>query len=338
MRWRRERRRAPLLLLLAGLAIGLVAPGSGGADPAQQASALRARQDTLATRSHTALLSLYSLDSRLGQARSRLAALRAQAGSLQAEQAQARREQAIAQDAWRTSVNALGDQLRAIYEQGEPDAISIVLGAASVDDAVTRLDAIERTARVDRQTVEQARVAQRKLVALQHELVLRTRRVEELLAQAEQTALTLAQARVQRVAYLGLLARQRSFNARQISTLEASARQITARSQTIQPAAETGPSTSPNAVPATGEQQLTVSATGYALGGTTATGMPVGWGVVAVDPSVIPLGTRMSVPGYGEGVAADTGGAVQGATIDLWFPTLAQARAWGRRTVTITLH
>ena len=83
---------------------------------------------------------------------------------------------------------------------------------------------------------------------------------------------------------------------------------------------------------------MTVSATGYALRGHTATGAPTGWGVVAVDPSVIPLGTRMTIPGYGEGVAADTGSAVVGSTIDLWFPTLAQARAWGRRTVTITLH
>jgi 3D (Asp-Asp-Asp) domain-containing protein len=83
---------------------------------------------------------------------------------------------------------------------------------------------------------------------------------------------------------------------------------------------------------------MTVEATGYALPGTTATGIPVGWGVVAVDPSVIPLGTRMYIPGYGEGVAADTGGAVHGRIIDLWFPTRAQALAWGRRTVTITIH
>ena len=67
-------------------------------------------------------------------------------------------------------------------------------------------------------------------------------------------------------------------------------------------------------------------------------GCPVGWGVVAVDPSVIPLGTHMTIPGYGEAVAADTGGAIIGATIDLWFPTVAQANAWGRRAVTITLH
>ena len=79
-------------------------------------------------------------------------------------------------------------------------------------------------------------------------------------------------------------------------------------------------------------------ATGYALPGPTATGLPVGWGIAAVDPSVIPLGTRIVVPGYGVAVAADTGGVVLGATIDLWFPTAAQAYAWGRRTITIALH
>jgi 3D (Asp-Asp-Asp) domain-containing protein len=83
---------------------------------------------------------------------------------------------------------------------------------------------------------------------------------------------------------------------------------------------------------------LTVVATGYALGGRTATGLPVGWGVAAVDPSVIPLGTHMTVPGYGEAVAADIGGAVRGAVVDLWFPTVARANAWGRRSVTIVLH
>ena len=82
---------------------------------------------------------------------------------------------------------------------------------------------------------------------------------------------------------------------------------------------------------------LTVVATGYDLPGHTSTGLPVGWGIAAVDPSVIPLGTRIVVPGYGVAVAADTGGAIVGATIDLWFPTAAQADAWGRRTVTIAV-
>ena len=87
-----------------------------------------------------------------------------------------------------------------------------------------------------------------------------------------------------------------------------------------------------------GPRTLTVTSTGYSLRGNTASGLPVGPGIVAVDPAVIPLGTRLTIPGYGEAVAADTGSAVQGLTIDLWFPTLGQALAWGRRTVTITLH
>jgi uncharacterized protein YabE (DUF348 family)/3D (Asp-Asp-Asp) domain-containing protein len=54
--------------------------------------------------------------------------------------------------------------------------------------------------------------------------------------------------------------------------------------------------------------------------GITATGRVVTYGIVAVDPSVIPLGTRMFIPGYGYAIAADTGGAVKGYIIDLGFP------------------
>jgi uncharacterized protein YabE (DUF348 family) len=53
--------------------------------------------------------------------------------------------------------------------------------------------------------------------------------------------------------------------------------------------------------------------------GIAATGVPVHKGIVAVDPNVIPLGSRMYIPGYGEGVAADTGWAVVGNIIDLGF-------------------
>lgn len=91
-------------------------------------------------------------------------------------------------------------------------------------------------------------------------------------------------------------------------------------------------------VAADGTRTLTVDAVAYHLPGHTASGLPVGIGVIAVDPTVIPLGTRVFVPGYGPAVAADTGSAVKGLIIDLWMPTTAQARAWGRRTVTITIY
>jgi 3D (Asp-Asp-Asp) domain-containing protein len=70
----------------------------------------------------------------------------------------------------------------------------------------------------------------------------------------------------------------------------------------------------------------------------TALGVPVRKGVVAVDPRLIPLGTRLYVPGYGPGLAADVGTAVKGRIIDLWVPSRFQARKWGRRTVMITVY
>ena len=82
---------------------------------------------------------------------------------------------------------------------------------------------------------------------------------------------------------------------------------------------------------------MTVYATGYCLKGTTATGLPVGPGIVAVEPPVIPLGTRMTIPGYGEGVAADTGGSIRGTRIDVWIKSCAEAGLFNR-TVTITFH
>ena len=84
--------------------------------------------------------------------------------------------------------------------------------------------------------------------------------------------------------------------------------------------------------------RLKVDAVAYSLPGRTALGVPVRKGVVAVDPTLIPLGTKLHVPGYGPGLAADVGHAIKGRIIDLWFPTLAKARQWGRRTVTITIY
>jgi 3D (Asp-Asp-Asp) domain-containing protein len=81
-----------------------------------------------------------------------------------------------------------------------------------------------------------------------------------------------------------------------------------------------------------------VDAVAYSLPGSTAFGIPVRKGVVAVDPRLIPLGTKLHVPGYGPGIAADVGIAIKGRIIDLWFPTTAAARKWGRRTVTITVY
>ena len=58
---------------------------------------------------------------------------------------------------------------------------------------------------------------------------------------------------------------------------------------------------------------------------------------VAVDPSVIPLGTLVNVEGYGVALALDTGGAIKGNIIDVHFDNVAKCLQWGRRQVKVTI-
>jgi len=69
--------------------------------------------------------------------------------------------------------------------------------------------------------------------------------------------------------------------------------------------------------------------------GYTAIGMKAAPGVVAVDPRVIPLRTRLYVEGYGPALAADVGAAIKGNRIDLFFETLDEALRYGRRRVNV---
>ncbi len=82
-------------------------------------------------------------------------------------------------------------------------------------------------------------------------------------------------------------------------------------------------------------RSLTVVATAYAAGGQTSTGRAAAPGVVAVDPRVIPLGTRLYIPGIGVVTAADTGGSVRGNRIDICVASEAAAARWGVRTITV---
>lgn len=89
-----------------------------------------------------------------------------------------------------------------------------------------------------------------------------------------------------------------------------------------------------------GHRSLYVSATAYSAydpgnGSHTATGTPVRRGVIAVDPSVIPLGTRVFIPGYGEAVAEDVGGSIYGNRIDVAFDSHAEALSFGRQELEI---
>jgi 3D (Asp-Asp-Asp) domain-containing protein len=100
--------------------------------------------------------------------------------------------------------------------------------------------------------------------------------------------------------------------------------------------------TTPSAVDESKIQAAAASyvATAYSLKGRTASGRMVTRGLIAADPRVLPLGSRVRLehPGYsGEYLVADTGGAIRGRRIDIWTPSANEAMRFGRRTVKLTV-
>ena len=282
----------------------------------------------LDSRTHQALLGLYALDSRLQSWQSRLASLQQAAAALRRERASLRQELGAAHTSLRTGQRELAIHLRTLYEQGDVSTLAVMLGSGSLTKGLQRLDGMSRVADESRQIVASAQAAHARLLRSRARLAAEGRRLERSLAAARAAEQRLEGTVAARRAYIVSLRAQERMQAAQVRSVEAQAQTAQQKSQSLQPTTSSPP-------PA-GKGQLVVSATCYDLPGHTATGMPVGPGVVAVDPSVIPLGTRMYVPGYGNGVAADVGSGIKGATIDLWM-TPSQCAAWGRRTVTITI-
>jgi 3D (Asp-Asp-Asp) domain-containing protein/peptidoglycan hydrolase CwlO-like protein len=314
-------------------------------DPAtlrSEAEQLRAESRGLEVEAQEALLELYALESGLARAERRLAVLAERQDGVEREEASARAQLRIARNDLSEAERRLATRLQTLYVEGEVDPLAVILGAESLDEALAALDGLGRVASLDGSILQQVRVTRRNVDRAVRRLAERRAALRELVEEAAAERDRLASARAARRSYLADLASRQALTGRAIERLTAQASAAEAKAASL-PASGGGsgspaPAPAPTPTPTIGSgTQMTVTATGYCLRGTTATGIPTSWGVVAVDPAVIPLGTRMSIPGYGEGVAADTGSAVRGATIDLWFPQCSQALAWGRKVVTITL-
>ncbi len=117
----------------------------------------------------------------------------------------------------------------------------------------------------------------------------------------------------------------------------------TAKAQILTPTVETkaitpaAPVVTVETVEREGE---TYSATAYCLPGRTASGRMVARGLIAADPRVLPMGTRVMLSAgkwSGEYLVADVGGGIKGRKIDIWVPNVSEARQIGRRNVKLTV-
>jgi 3D (Asp-Asp-Asp) domain-containing protein/peptidoglycan hydrolase CwlO-like protein len=317
---------------------------------ANGAKAATASPASLTAQERQVLYDLYADDTAIARARTAADGATAQVAGIERRLAHARLEASLARRALQSAQSRLALRLAAWYRQGSPpDAVEIFLGAGSLSSAIDQVKLWHSATRMDRSVIVQTtlararyRTATRSLTSArttapaQHDaLIVQIRQLEQ--ARGAKAALL---ASLRRRARAG---RARAAARRRIVVLVHRAQRATRRSTALTPPPPSEEPTpqvqlAPPAPPAPVHSggSLTVGSTAYALPGTTATGLPVGQGVCAVDPSVIPLGTRFDVPGYGSCLAADTGSAVVGNRIDVWVATEAAAVAWGRRDVTIT--
>ena len=335
----------------------LLIPVAGLAD---NPSTLRARGADLEEAEQAARLELFALESKLQRAETALAGIQRRLSRLEREHTSSRRRLAAARRTLAEAEQRLADQVRALYVAEPPDVLAVFLGAGTIEDAIDGVDSIYRAADATSGVLDEAEAARVRVAALLRRQAQRRSELRELRRSAVSRAQELGTARDDRLAYISRLQAEQVLNDQQIAEAAAAAEAAQAQASVATAVAESAPSLSsigaqtivgasqpePQPEPQPSQQapvvqsgrKLTVVATAYTIRGTTATGIPTGYGIVAVDPSVIPLGTRMTIPGYGEAVAADTGGAIKGLRIDVWVPTAAEAAQWQWKTVTITLH
>src|SRR5215210_7144358 len=156
--------------VLCGVAVGVLLPTGGGAqspaDLQAQADALRERNEALSAGSQSALASLTTIESRLAQAQAELASFRSRSAQVRTKRIAAAQQLRIARGSLRASQKALAFRLRALYEQDDPDVLAAVLGAGSLDDALTALESLDQAAREDADLLGATRRASRRLKAL----------------------------------------------------------------------------------------------------------------------------------------------------------------------------
>lgn len=326
----RVRFRRTLLLVVVALAVPFVAaptvPAATGA------------------RERVALLRLFATDAALAQARqgeraanARLARVRADIGALHSRLAVARSNERAAQ-------RALALRLNEVYRARPLDTFAVILEARSWSDVSAGLDLLDRLSSADSSLVVAARRWGSTLRGEQ-----RTLAAAEASAASRQAAWHARVTELEQAdrAHRALLSRLRRAHVHAIAALAATAHRDVKRARlVVQPQPHGGaasassppsPPPAPKPLVLSAGSTLSVSSTAYSLPGRTASGLPVGQGICATDPRVIPLGTSFDVPGYGTCVAADTGSSVIGATIDIWMPD-ARASVYGTQTITITFR
>jgi 3D (Asp-Asp-Asp) domain-containing protein len=308
-----------LLIVFAVNLVGALVAPSGGV------LAQGGRRPTSSDKD-TAVREVVTLDSEIDSVNAHLGALERKSEELQAEIGAIDEEVAFKRKRLTAKRHALAQRARNIYVNGRSSTVVMLLASDDVSEFVKRTDYVNKINERDTELVVSIKQEAAKLDARLSDLKTRKLEVDDVASEQRSRRSSLVSARADREKVIASAGEQAPVVEQQSAGVETKMSQLN-------PPAAAGHRTG---------RFLTMSATGYSpqepgLNDGTASGMKAQRGVVAVDPGVIPLGTRVNVEGYGDAIAADTGSAIKGYRIDLCFDTLAECRSFGRRTVKVEI-
>ncbi|WML34954.1 3D domain-containing protein [Clostridium sp. OS1-26] len=215
---------------------------------------------------------------------------------------------------------------RAMYINGTGSYLQVVLAADNLSDFMSRVDLITKVIGYDNKVVAKLK-EQRQAIANQKEALNNENNKLQALKTSNEVTLSKLSKDIKEQR---LLLSKTTEKEKQLVAMETASNQ-TSKNVSLSRGMSKSMSYS---------QVLSMQATAYSGDGVTASGTSTqrdidGYSTIAVDPRVIPLGSRVYVEGYGYAVAEDIGGAIKGNIIDVFFQSESEARSWGRRSVTV---
>lgn len=309
--------RVGLVSAIFFLSLSLLAPISGAAPSPSQEKANSKKDD---------LLQLVNFDQEINSLEQRISNLEKESQNITSRIVEIQDEIEEKKQVVSKKRKALLLRLRKIYINGRTSKLELLLTCDNISDFLAGAEMIERVTQDDSQLLAETKREEEKLETLVSTLRQKKEQIEEKKSEMKDRKMALEKSKANRESLLAGAGGQRQ-------TLEQKATAVKSKF------AELGPSQPPLRE---GAKVMFMMATGYSpqepgLSDATASGLKAQRGVVAVDPRVIPLGTRLYIEGYGSAIAADTGSAIKGNRIDLCFDTLEEVKNYGKRKVRVEI-
>ena len=284
-----------------------------------------AQQEQEPADSDAALRDLVTLDMEISDLNSRLDELAVEMDELERLIEEGESTVAEFREKLASRRQALNNRARSIYMNGRNSKLVMLFSSDDVSDFFKRAECMDKVTAEDARLIRSVKQESERLDGTLAELNSRKEEIKGTTRDLELRRSTLQKSKSEREELLARAGEERE-------QLENNSREVESNFDELNQDSDfqhTG-------------RFLIMRATAYSpeepgLSDTTASGLKAQYGVVAVDPSVIPLGTRLFIDGYGHAIAADTGGAIKGNRIDLCFNTLEEVTAYGCRTVRVEI-